>query len=255
MQGYQEVKCGNVTFRCDPYHSPFWNGFQSQVWEPETLSILRRFLKPRSVYYDIGAWIGPTVLYASQLSETVLAFEPDPVAYRFLLENVTNNELTNVRTFNLAVAAADGVATIRSFRATLGDSMSSLLPGATGSSGWPVTTVSIDTLLNSLSCSAPDFMKIDIEGAEFELLPTLRHHLERWRPILYLSIHAPYIPGEERERKLQVLAESLDLYPYAIDRYDDWSRGACGPFDLARLPSSQFRDDFGSLLLLPEKPS
>jgi FkbM family methyltransferase len=254
MQGFQEVSCGDVTFRCDPHHSPFWTNFGGQQWETETLSILRRYLNPQSVYYDIGSWIGPTVLYASQHSGTVLAFEPDPVAYRFLLENVTNNGLTNVRTFNLAVAATDGVASIRSFGKELGDSMGSLLPGASGSSRWPVTTVSIDTLLNSLSCPAPTFLKIDIEGSEFELVPTLRPYLERWRPVLYLSIHAPFLPIEERESKLQALARSLDLYPYAIDRYEEWSRGSCGPFALAGLPAAQFRDDFGSLLLLPEPP-
>lgn len=255
MQGYQEVTCGDFTFHCDPYHSPFWTHFGRQDWEPETLSILRRYLKPQSVYYDIGSWIGPTVLFASQHSGNVLAFEPDPVAYRFLLENVTNNALKNVRTFNLAVAATDGVASIQSFGEKLGDSMGSLLPGASGSPQWPVTTVSIDTLLNRLSCPAPSFMKIDIEGGEFELLPTLRPYLERWRPVLYLSIHAPFLPVEEREEKLQSLARSLDLYPYAIDRYEEWTRESCGPFELARLPTAQFRDDFGSLLLLPDAPS
>lgn len=254
LKGYQEVTCADFTFRCDPHHHPFWNQFQNQLWETETLSILRRFLNQRSVYYDIGAWIGPTVLYAAKLSGTVFAFEPDPVAYAFLLENVTNNELTNVRTFNLAVAATEGAEPIHSFGTRLGDSMSSLLPGARGSSGWPVTTVTIDTLLTHLSCTAPDFVKIDIEGGEFELVPTLRSHLERWRPVLYLSIHAPFLLAQERQKKLQELARSLDLYPYAIDRYEEWSRGSRGPFALETLPSSPFRDDFGSLLLLPEIP-
>jgi len=254
IQGYQQVSCGDFTFRCDPYHSGFWNSFQSQLWEPETLSILRHFLNPGSVYYDIGAWIGPTVLYASRLSGNILAFEPDPFAFRFLVENVTKNDLTNVRLFNLAVAGTERAASLHSFGTSLGDSMSSLLAEASPSSGWQVTTVMMDTLITQLSCSIPHFIKIDIEGGEFELVPALRAHLERWRPVVYLSIHAPFLPADERQKKLQQLAESLDFYPYVIDRYDEWRHGSCGPFALESLASSQFKDEFGSLLLLPEEP-
>lgn len=74
-----------------PHHLTFWTLLQNGRWEPETFVILRRFLNHRSVYYDIGAWIGPTVLYASKISGTVCAFEPDPVAYSHFLQNVTNN--------------------------------------------------------------------------------------------------------------------------------------------------------------------
>jgi FkbM family methyltransferase len=253
-QGYQQVNCGDFTFRCDPYHSPFWSAFESQLWEPETLAILRRFLNQQSVYYDIGAWIGPTVLYAAKLSGSVVAFEPDPFAFRFLVENVTGSDLRNVRLFNLAVADTERAASLHSFGTGLGDSMSSLLVGTSRSSGWQVTTVMMDTLTTHLSCSIPNFIKIDIEGGEFDLVPALRAHLERWRPIVYLSIHAPFLLSDEREKKLQGLARSLDFYPYVIDGYEEWRRGACGPFPLETLPSSKFKDDFGSLLLLPEKP-
>jgi len=251
LQGYTEEVCDGVTMRFDPHHARFWAAFRGRRWEPQTLDILRRHLTPRSVYYDIGAWIGPTVVYAAQRSKTVFAFEPDPVAYRYLLENITNNSLTNVRAFNLALAATAGVSEIHSFGTKLGDSMSSLLPQAEGSSGWPVTRVTIDTLVNELGCAKPDFMKIDIEGGEFELLPALRSHLERWKPVLYLSLHAPFLPVEQRRDRLARLAQALDFYPVAIDYYDESDRGSSPGFMLSSLPSSPYRDEFGSVLLLP----
>jgi len=254
LRGYHEVTRDEFSFRCDPHHPPFWTEFQNQQWEPETFSILRRFLTPRSIYYDIGAWIGPTVLYASKLCGTVVALEPDPVAYAYLLENLTKNQLTNVRAFNLAVAATEQTALMRSFGKTLGDSMTSLLPDAQGSPGWSVTTVSINTLVNHLSCPAPDFVKIDIEGGEFQLIPAIRSLLEQWSPVLYLSLHAPLLPAAEREGKLQEIAAALDFYPYVVDRYDEWIRDARGPFALGTLPTSPFRDEFRSLLLLPDVP-
>jgi FkbM family methyltransferase len=251
LQGYTEEVCDGTTMRFDPQHASFWAAFRDRRWEPQTLEILARHLNATSVYYDIGAWIGPTVVFAAQRSKTVFAFEPDPVAYRYLLENITNNSLTNVRAFNLAVAATAGVSEIHSFGSKLGDSMSSLLPHAEGSSGWPVTRVTIDTVVSELGCAPPDFMKIDIEGGEFELLPALRSHLERWKPIVYLSLHAPVLPAEEREERLGRLARALDFYPTVIDYYDQSDRGSSPGFKLSTLPTSPYRDEFGSLLLLP----
>jgi FkbM family methyltransferase len=251
LQGYTEVVCDGVTMRFDPHHAPFWTGYCDQRWEPGTLAILRRYLNPASVYYDIGAWIGPTVVYAAQRSKMVFAFEPDPIAYRYLLENITNNALTNVRAFNLAVAATAGVSQLHSFGTKLGDSMSSLLPQADGSSGWPVTRVTIDTLVNELGCTTPDFVKIDIEGGEFDLIPALRSHLERWKPVVYLSLHAPFLPPEQREEGLRRLAQALDFYPVVTDYYDESNRGSSPGFRLCDLPASPYRDEFGTLLLLP----
>jgi hypothetical protein len=72
--------------------------------------------------------------------------------------------------------------------------------------------------------------------------------------VLYLSLHAPLLPAAEREGKLQEIAVALDFYPYVVDRYDEWIRDACGPFALGALPTSPFRDEFRSLLLLPDVP-
>jgi hypothetical protein len=114
-----------------------------------------------------------------------------------------------------------------------------------------VTRVTIDTVVSELGCAPPDFMKIDIEGGEFELLPALRSHLERWKPIVYLSLHAPFLPAEEREERLGRLARALDFYPTVIDYYDQSDRGSSPGFKLSTLPTSPYRDEFGSLLLLP----
>lgn len=255
LQGYTEVTCDGDRLFCDPHHSTFWSAFERQAWEPETLGVLRRFLNSESVYYDIGSWIGPTVVFAAKRCRSVFAFEPDPHAYPSLLANITNNRLTNVRAFNLAVAAAPGVGMLSSFGASLGDSMSSLLPQAPQASGWPVTKVTMDTLINDLSCAPPDFVKMDIEGGEFDLIPALRDHLERWRPVLYLSLHAPYLPAPERAEKLRALASALDFYPTVIDALEVSNGSSAATLRLEDLPESSYRDDFGTLLLLPTRES
>ena len=46
----------------------FWRRVGSGLWEPQTFEVFERFLRPDRSYVDIGAWIGPTVLYGAMLS-------------------------------------------------------------------------------------------------------------------------------------------------------------------------------------------
>jgi FkbM family methyltransferase len=250
-RGHVDIALNGHTFKGDPRQAAFWTFYSKNGWEPETLAMLRRVLTPSSVYWDIGAWIGPTVLGAAPYCAAVYAFEPDPLAYASLAETVTKNAFPHVRTFNMAVTAVDGVARMRSFGTGLGDSMSSLLPTASSEASCTVTTVSLDTLLTRLSCPPPDVLKIDIEGGEFELVPAIRTFLEQHRPTIYLSVHAPFLPADQRATALSRLAAAVDLPHYSCDAHRDGSLIASCSLSLQALPSSWMRDEFGSLLLCP----
>src|SRR5262245_62069367 len=65
----------------------YWDRVAAGDWEPQTLRAIRRFLVPGTDCIDIGAWIGPTVLYEACIAGRVHAFEPDPVAYAELAAN------------------------------------------------------------------------------------------------------------------------------------------------------------------------
>ncbi len=218
-----EISLDGHTFRCDGIHQPFWRAFESGRWEPETRAILRDHLTADDVFYDCGAWLGPFTLYASTRCRQVYSFEPDPIACRFLLENITRNELSNVRAFNLAVSDGDGVGSMSSFAAGLGDSQSSLLRRHDGYA-CPVTTVSFETIVSRLSCEPPTFIKMDIEASEFVAIPGNRTWLERYRPTLLLSVHAPQLPSDTRELAVARLRDALDgLYPPFTVPLDDYA--------------------------------
>ena len=60
-------------------------------------------------------------------------------------------------------------------------------------------------------------LQMDIEGAEFELVPAIAPWLEKHRPVLYLSTHAPHLPESQRRQALTRITESLDFYPRVED--------------------------------------
>lgn len=216
VQGHVSGTLADEEFRLDPYHSKFWNKAASGTWEPETFAILRDNLDKDHDYLDIGAWIGPTVLYGARKARHVWCFEPDPVAFRHLAWNIELNTLTNVSAFSAALSDQVGVARMASFGGEAGDSMTSLL-NADGKGGNDVLTLGWDHFANAVDLSGVSLVKMDIEGAEFSVLPTLIPWLKQHRPALFLSTHAPFLDAGTRSQQMTNLFELLSFYDECHD--------------------------------------
>lgn len=88
-----------------------------------------RFLNENHNYLDIGAWVGPTVLYGAHLAKHVYAVEPDPVAFGEWNENLTLNSpiSSKVTPVNAALSEKTGTTNLY-IRSEYGDSTPSLIP-------------------------------------------------------------------------------------------------------------------------------
>src|SRR5580692_4173846 len=90
--GEMQIQAHGKQFEVSPAnHLSFWDEVSSGTWESSTFAIFDRFLDRQHSYIDIGAWIGPTVLYGCQLAKTAYALEPDPLAYVELAQNIAVN--------------------------------------------------------------------------------------------------------------------------------------------------------------------
>jgi len=208
VRGWYPVRIGAGQFRCDPDHISFWSKVDAGNWEPQTFTVLDSILEPGGVHLDIGAWIGPTVLYAAPRSSKVFCLEPDRVAYMYLLANLKLNKLENVLPFNMAVAEKCGLARMASPRGKRGDSMTSLLY-PDGKAGMEVVVSGWQQWLELVEFPAFTSIKMDIEGGEFGLLPVMADYLHLHKPALYLSLHPHLLPVEQRRREMTALVELL----------------------------------------------
>ncbi len=209
-RGYYAGNLNGEPFRLDPYHSKFWRKASAGAWEPETFAVLDKYLSPNSDYLDIGAWIGPTVLYGARKARHVWCFEPDPTAFRHLAWNLDLNDIHNVSAFGVALSDQFGVARMASVRGEPGDSTSSLLHD--GAHGSDALTVAWDQFEAANDLSGVSLVKMDIEGAEYAVLPTLIPFLKKHRPALYLSTHAPLLDASRREDCMSGIADLLSFY-------------------------------------------
>ncbi len=181
---------------CDTPNRSFWGKVQACEWEETTFDIIDRYVDSRVIYVDVGTWIGPTVLYAAQAADQTFAFEPDPIAHLEMGANLLLNKdadwAKRVTLSQLAIAPYSGTLAFGN-RANGGDSTSSVL-FAQHKTSWRVEATTLDQVFQRAGFSGRNiFLKIDIEGGEFDLVPTLRDLLVKENVVLFLSIHTTFL--------------------------------------------------------------
>jgi FkbM family methyltransferase len=190
--GIRIIRKNNLTFQVgDEQHQRFWTKVEDGSWEPETFKVFDRFVTKETTCLDVGTWEGPTLLYAGQLSKTAFGFEPDPIAFAGLERNLAANpQIQNIQILNQCIAAETGQMQFGS-RGTGGDTMSSLLFSG-GQTVWTVPAIRLDEFVRERGLQSPLFIKIDIEGGEYSVLPSLDSFFRRYRPTVYLSTHPAF---------------------------------------------------------------
>lgn len=184
----------------------FWRKATAGRWEPATFEVIRRAVDADTVVFDIGAWIGPTVLYEARRARRVEAFEPDPASAAMLRQNLAFNpeEAAKVRLHECAVWTEEGPRAMGNPHA-LGDSTSSLLT-AGAAHGFTAECIAASELVALVGPDEKLFIKMDVEGAEYAVLPALAPLLERDRVAVLVAFHpqlaVPHRPRFAETRRL-----------------------------------------------------
>lgn len=158
----------------------YWNLYHAGLWEQSTKDFIQNNLSPGDLFVDIGAWIGPTVLWAVEAGADVIAIEPDPVA----LEELYRTAPSTVEIWPGAVTVQSGGTTLMinpKEGGALGDSMSRIGDEGVFVQSW--------TLQDILGDRIPAMVKIDIEGYEVELLPAIMPWLSEHKVAMQISCH------------------------------------------------------------------
>ena len=125
--------------------------------------IYKQMLPPNATIIDCGANIGLSVLYLKKLNPTatILAFEPDPLNYSLLQQNIASFKLKNVQCIQAAVWIENKTLSF--------SSQKGMASGISTNEHENCIAVKGIRLKDHLDHTI-DFLKIDIEGAEWEVL-------------------------------------------------------------------------------------
>jgi FkbM family methyltransferase len=182
----------------DSSNATCWMG----VYESEKQRALCELVRPGHVLFDLGANVGFYTLLATRLvgnGGRVVAFEPARRNIPYLRRHLAMNCITNCDVIEAAVSSKDGNAFF--YVSTL--PVAGHLSEIKAESDYEVATVTLDGLVHNGAIPAPDIIKCDIEGGEYEALIGARDTLRRCRPVILLATH-----GEEvHSRCCQLLSD------------------------------------------------
>lgn len=170
---------------------------------------------------DCGSNIGISVLYFKKLypKSRIIAFEPNPKTFKLLEKNITHNNIKNVKLINAAVGKKNGK--IKFF-------VSKKEAWSWGDAGvkniWydpnKFSTISIFSKKLSLYINSPvDFLKIDIEGMETEVLFEISKKLKYVKNIV-MEFHGNPMNKQNSLNKILDLFKKNDFtfsirYPFS----------------------------------------
>jgi FkbM family methyltransferase len=157
---------------------------EKQFYETEELEIIARHYTGAGTFIDIGANVGNHAIYISKFTSApkIIVFEPNDVALSLLRKNCSLNNCQNVDMRYLGVALGAKAGRYRKETPDLQNlGYTRLFADPQGG----VEAITGDSVLGEESV---EFIKLDVEGMEFEVLEGLRQTIRRCRPKMFLEI-------------------------------------------------------------------
>jgi FkbM family methyltransferase len=173
-----------------------WSRYYENNYEADNYKFLQQQLKKSDHVIDIGAHLGLFSASSSQLVGSqgkIICFEPTPGTYSVLKETLRLNHCDNVIAVQAAVSDKVGTATFYVSH-TAGCNSNSLVKKGTGTqlSGYDVQLLTIDSVVSE-HLLQPKLIKIDAEGAEFDVLKGGVATFRQYKPVLILGLHPAFI--------------------------------------------------------------
>jgi FkbM family methyltransferase len=182
--------------------------------ETQVQEALRRCLPRGGVFVDVGAHVGYLTIIGARLvgpAGFAIAVEPVPANAQAIARNAALNGLANVRVVEAAGAAQAGEAELITVTDTLWTRLASVGGHPLESERSLVRTVALDDLLECGKIPAvPDLVKIDVEGAELDVVEGMRALLEHRRTTLVCELHGTNEPFAALMDELGMRVTNLD---------------------------------------------
>ena len=185
-------------------------------YEYEKQLLFQKMIQAGNVVYDLGSHSGFYSILASEIvgkHGKVVSFEPHPRNLHYLREHLRLNQAQNVTVIDAAVSDISGSVQFD------GSGFTGHISSHQGD--LQVKTVSLDELIETNQIPPPDFIKIDIEGAEALALQGARSMLSKLHPPILLATH-----GSEVHASCCQFLESLgyilkSVYGESIEKSDE----------------------------------
>jgi FkbM family methyltransferase len=230
------VRRRGITFKLNPDDLVQRSIYFTSYHEAKETKELSKLVRPDWTFFDVGSYFGYYSLLVSHLTggrATVHAFEPFSSNYELLLEHKRMNGFHNIQAHRLAVSNHGGEVEFQLPR-----------PSACQGGGWViedagqaevpertqrVAAVTLDGFAAERAIDRLDFIKVDTEGAEINVLRGAANVIHRFRPGMFIEVNPEALAryGRQPEELWQTIHD-LGYLPYratrtGLRRFDDFA--------------------------------
>jgi len=206
---------------------PSINGIRythSELW---MLELLRELLGiQKGVFLDIGVNVGQTLVKLKALDpeRIYVGFEPNPTCIYYVNELLKANKFSHCTLVPIGLFTHDGLLSLGMYTDDPSDASASLMrefrPGGIICAQIFVPSFRYDSVASLLEIGTVGIVKIDVEGAEIEVLRSLAGMIQRDMPVILLEVVATYEIAFriDRQKELEELFHSINYTIYRVEK-------------------------------------
>lgn len=183
--------------------------FYFGAYEREELSLLKKYLKKDAVVFDVGANTGHHALFFSRFAKQVYAFEPYDQVADIMRSRIEYNQIKNISIYNFGLGKQDQLLDFFAPQGTnkgAGSFVSSELRENIGK----LQIKKGDSIVQGLNLSSLDLIKIDVEGAEVDVIEGLADSIKKFRPVIFVEMNS--VSQLALDGNLSAILKNYDFY-------------------------------------------
>lgn len=218
-------------------------------WAQAEIDLLGCLIDPGDTVLDIGAFVGThTLAFARRVGDpgTVYAFEPQPVFFEILKKNISQNGLTNVRLYDVAVSNERGLMELVAKDASEpGNFGGTGILGIDRTGGDTSAPKSIELLpIDQLGIKSCALIKVDTQNMEIDVLKGALQTLRTTRPVVYAECNSleygwPIVEFAKEEGYQAHLFGAQSYNPENFRQNRDNFLGECQEAGLVLIPADR----------------
>jgi len=196
--------------------------------EPWMISLLEKINLKDGLFIDVGVNIGQTLLKLKSVNKEIqyIGFEPNPTCIFYSNELIKVNQFKNTVLIPTGVADTNGILELNFYSESVADSSASMIsnfrPGEPIKFSQYIPVNTIDNVSKNISIKNVEAIKIDVEGAELEVLQSLKKLISENQPVILIEILPVYnesnLPRLERQQKIEDLLNELNYSIYRVNK-------------------------------------